>query len=719
MTSAIGATWIQSDRQMNLYRVSGFFRSLVFRSLRSVTTTLPRRRISAFGPGSDRIGSIMVLNLDRQTSRWHRVSRELDRFKTFDGVPLTSIVTRLASVDARDGRAVAATADVDPNYRLGDQLHVQPDPHLEACFCTDEPVRMTRQEVAVTRSHIEAWKAIAAGEHKHVLILEDDVWFKPRAASAIDRGWLAALKRRRAEGGPHLLYLSYEDAGGTAERAEPCNDLFQPKRGLWFLSGYVLSREGAAALLRQMPVKGPVDMWMNYRLQEQGALALSSPAILQRPDCVSDNSYSVLPYLARAGIVNTSSGPLPPERTRAGPVLAWTARGDREDLAMALSMLGLRVRVFDEDEKSLSAEELADLTLEFDALVGVPLKQTAIATAMYTQGMKFFLEAGTTNKLELDPASLPSSRTTVLACENLDDRVWEPICSLLDLLPPPDSFPVGALRSERLFRDDREDHNCSYSESGQFDNFQLDDSPWVLPRTSGWQPRPPFQRSSSCAVELLVREAMKTPTPLFPALVETFPGNLASFAKKGIQWDEEGAHLIMEGTSIGERPYRSGAFASAQSFGYGRFEAEIKAAAGSGVVTGFFLHRSMPRQEIDVEFAGNYPRILLVNVYFNPGDKGAAMAYGYRGAPSRIDLGFDATEDFHHYAIDWRPGLITWSVDGKVVHERVGWDPTPIPHLPMTLFGNLWAPRSEDFAGRINEQSLPARAGFRNVAVFA
>ncbi len=180
--------------------------------------------------------------------------RELGRFRTFDGAPLTSIAKRLASVDARDGRAVAATADVDPNYRLGDQLHVQPDARLEACFSADEPVRMTRQEVAVARSHIEAWKVIATGQHEHVLVLEDDVWFTPRAAESINCGWRAALERCREEGGPRLLYLSYEDAGETAERADPCDALFRPVRGLWFLSGYVLSREGAAALLRAMPI---------------------------------------------------------------------------------------------------------------------------------------------------------------------------------------------------------------------------------------------------------------------------------------------------------------------------------------------------------------------------------------------------------------------------------------------------------------------------------
>jgi len=110
---------------------------------------------------------------------------------------------------------------------------------------------------------------------------------------------------------------------------------------------------------------------------------------------------------------------------------------------------------------------------------------------------------------------------------------------------------------------------------------------------------------------------------------------------------------------------------------------------------------------------------MLVNVYFNPGDDGATVEFGYRGSPCRIDLGFDATLDFHLYAIDWRPGRITWSVDGRVVHERVGWDPTPLPHLPMRLHANLWAPRSDEIAGRIDDEALPSAATFRNVSVRA
>ena len=98
--------------------------------------------------------------------------------------------------------------------------------------------------------------------------------------------------------------------------------------------------------------------------------------------------------------------------------------------------------------------------------------------------------------------------------------------------------------------------------------------------------------------------AMTAETPFFNRLVETFPGNLASFAREGLVHNEYGAQLIISKTAAGNRPYRSGAFASVDIYQHGRFEAEIKAARGSGLLTAFFLHRDSPRQEIDVELPG-------------------------------------------------------------------------------------------------------------------
>ena len=134
-------------------------------------------------------------------------------------------------------------------------------------------------------------------------------------------------------------------------------------------------------------------------------------------------------------------------------------------------------------------------------------------------------------------------------------------------------------------------------------------------------------------------------------------------------------------------------------------------------MTGFFLHRELPRQEIDVELLGSRPNKMLANVYFNPGDEGTALAFGYRGTPCEIDLGFDATEDFHTYVIEWTPTEIQWLVDGRIVHARSSWDPTPIPHLAMRLHANLWSPRSEELAGQLKDRDLPACTTFRRISV--
>ena len=401
-------------------------------------------------------------------------------------------------------------------------------------------------------------------------------------------------------------------------------------------------------------------------------------------------------------------------------MLAWSWLGpplaNMKTLQWHYRCFGLRVRVFDGNEKAIQPRDLQKLFEVFDALVDAPLTRDALSAAIAGTNTKFILAPNAALRQELQPERLPCSRTAILSHGQSDVESWKPLCVLFGLALPVQAFPVGAPRNWRIFRDDRPSLEC-VTNSRQRKAYRLDDSPWVLPSGSGWEPRPPTGQPMPLPGKCLMNAAMTTATPYFTELVETFPGNLASFAREGLVHDEYGAQLVISKNAAGNRPFRSGAFASLDSFQHGRFEAEIRAARGSGLVTGFFLHRDSPRQEIDVELPGGDSQSMLVNVYFNPGDDGAAMGFGYRGSPCRIDLGFDATLDFHLYAIDWRPGRIAWSVDGKIVHERVGWDPTPLPHLPMRLHANLWMPRSEELAGRIEEGTLPATATFRNVSI--
>jgi hypothetical protein len=56
-----------------------------------------------------------------------------------------------------------------------------------------------------------------------------------------------------------------------------------------------------------------------------------------------------------------------------------------------------------------------------------------------------------------------------------------------------------------------------------------------------------------------------------------------------------------------------------------------------------------------------------------------------------------------------------WYVDGRLVHRRANWEPTPIPHLPMRFHLNLWPPRSRELAGRMRVRNLPATCTLESV----
>ncbi len=158
--------------------------------------------------------------------------------------------------------------------------------------------------------------------------------------------------------------------------------------------------------------------------------------------------------------------------------------------------------------------------------------------------------------------------------------------------------------------------------------------------------------------------------------------------------------LTDEGAS--GRSYASGEYQSRRFYGYGRFEARIKAAKAPGAVTGFFTYTGptfdgAPHDEIDFEFLGRSPRQVQIN-YFTD---------GVGGHDTMIDLGFDASEDFHSYAFEWRPDSIRWFVDGRLVHEERG-ERGPLPSAPGKIYLHLWAGKDlEDWLGRFTYPGHP------------
>jgi len=205
----------------------------------------------------------------------------------------------------------------------------------------------------------------------------------------------------------------------------------------------------------------------------------------------------------------------------------------------------------------------------------------------------------------------------------------------------------------------------------------------------------------------------------------TFDCNLVRFRPGNVEGaDGGGVRLTLRAEDAGDRAFTSGAIGTHAAPGrasgdhrFGRYEVTLKAARGSGLITAFFLHRRDPWQEIDVEILGRDPTKLLANVYFNPGVEGDRYNYGFAGTPTLIDLGFDASLDFHRYTIEWDVDELRWLVDDRLVHRRRAGRPTPIPHLPMRLHASLWANCSEALVGPFSGQGLPAVAEVRSITI--
>ena len=298
---------------------------------------------------------------------------------------------------------------------------------------------------------------------------------------------------------------------------------------------------------------------------------------------------------------------------------------------------------------------------------------------------------------------------------------WELLSRFLGGDYPTDQYPQFEDQAPRKLCTRGEDNKHQFPSTAR--TLRRDSSPWIVSQKD-WRGiaiaegsgNPTHQARRGRVIECF-QELDRT---LWALRDDTFPSNLALFKPDNFSIGADSvARLTLREESTSVREYTSASVCSRQRYLYGRFEAELRPAKAPGLITGVFLHRNSPRQEIDIEFLGRDTTRLLLNVYYNPGGDGARMEYGYRGTPILIDLGFDASEDFHRYEIEWRPTSIRWHVDGRLAYERVNWDPTPIPHLPMQFNINLWHSRSEELAGQLASDDLPAQTAVRALEISA
>ena len=215
----------------------------------------------------------------------------------------------------------------------------------------------------------------------------------------------------------------------------------------------------------------------------------------------------------------------------------------------------------------------------------------------------------------------------IAVLHSAEPNKWQVVCEHLRCAPPACSFPTLKDLGQRPTREG----------TIEVDHFpkcktpRRDKSPWVVEPRMWWQgirsvPIEDGQPGAGTFVRINdCLECLDTRRWLLRS--DTFTDNLALFRSSNVEVGSGiGAALFVRSEPLGVRDYSAASICSRDRYLFGKFEAAIQASNVPGVVTGFFLHRNSPRQEIDIEIAGNRPDRLLVNVFYNPGGEGYLLA---------------------------------------------------------------------------------------------
>lgn len=157
----------------------------------------------------------------------------------------------------------------------------------------------------------------------------------------------------------------------------------------------------------------------------------------------------------------------------------------------------------------------------------------------------------------------------------------------------------------------------------------------------------------------------------------------------------------------------SGKLTTANHFAqrYGRFEARIKVPAMRGAWPAFWLMPDQPEKgwplegEIDIlEWTGNEPHRLITAAHF--GD----LPPGNVHSSETLLRPWDWSEDFHIYRLDWAPGELHWSVDGRrhatLKPEDIGEWPWRFDDKAFYIILNLAV--GGTLGGEITTEDMPA-----------
>lgn len=173
--------------------------------------------------------------------------------------------------------------------------------------------------------------------------------------------------------------------------------------------------------------------------------------------------------------------------------------------------------------------------------------------------------------------------------------------------------------------------------------------------------------------------------------------------------------LFFVATPAAAKDWKGAELTTNQTFKYGAFEARVRAAEGSGLITAFFLWKEGSEQpgalwqEQDVEIFGkngNFQTQIMT-----PGQNGEQRTQHVVNQ----SLITPAWGRYYTYRMEWTPEHLAFFVDGSEIREET--DPVEFAKLldpsqaePADLHLALWAGDSDDWSGSFDTSAIPADA---------
>lgn len=186
-----------------------------------------------------------------------------------------------------------------------------------------------------------------------------------------------------------------------------------------------------------------------------------------------------------------------------------------------------------------------------------------------------------------------------------------------------------------------------------------------------------------------------------------------TWSKKQVSLSKGKLSLKFAAQKLKDRDHVCGEVQTRKRFGYGTYEIRMKAAAGSGLNTGFFTYigdaDKQPHDEIDFEVLGKDPSKVQLNQFVGGKKVGEEKLVPVEGG---------ADKDFHDYAFVWEKDRIRWYVDGKLLGEAT--DPAKIPTHASKIFVSLWGSDTlKSWMGPFTETEAPVTAEVERIAFTA